>query len=423
MKPIKLISIFILAILINSCANQEKTSETTEGHHDTHEGHEDEITLTGEQINLVGIKFEKAEQKNITGYIKATGEVKINPDQESKVGGIIPGRIHSIRVKEGAYVGKGQILATIENVDLVNVQTDYALAKNELQFAKQEFERQKRLSEDNIGSKKTLAQLEADYKRALTNVKAYEEKLSAYRISKNIFIEDSIVNVQKYFSITAPISGKVVSRNVTIGQFVDPSTDMFLIVNTTKVFVDINVFEKDLSQLTTGQKVDIESSVYPDEIFQGKISTIGNMFDGATRTVKVRVGIDNNDGKLLPNMFVTAKIYINDKSVLSVSKGAIEEDGEKKFIYIKPDEEMHTEGHDEHEGHSHEEENNSEDEKREKEKEGIVFKRIEVRTGVEDDKNIEIIPLEEIGKGEIVTDGVFYLKSERQKGELGEHSH
>ena len=65
-----------------------------------------------------------------------------------------------------------------------------------------------------------------------------------------------------------------------------------------KVFVDINVFEKDLSQLTTGQKVDIESSVYPDEIFQGKISTIGNMFDGATRTVKVRGGIDNNDGKL-----------------------------------------------------------------------------------------------------------------------------
>ncbi|MDQ3019190.1 MAG: efflux RND transporter periplasmic adaptor subunit [Bacteroidota bacterium] len=439
MKSIKLFLIILICILISSCSDKSpETNEVKEEQHDEEKEQGSEVALTGEQLKLMGIELSKIEDHNISGYIRASGEVKINPDQESKVGGIIPGRINRINVKEGSFVRAGQILATLENVDLVSIQTDYVSARNEYQFAKQEFERQRRLSESNIGSKKTLAELEAQSKRSLTNLKALEQKLASYRISKDRFDDDTIINVQRYFSITAPISGNVVSRMVAVGQFVDPSVDMFYIVNTSTVFVDLNIFEQDLGKVLIGQKVNIENSSYPGESFVGKISSINKVFDDASRTVRVRVLINNKEGRLLPNMFVTAKIYVQEGGVLSVPKSAIEEIDEEKFIYVKTDERTHIDEHkhdeheekknigkpDEHEGEHKDDHAGEGAHEDEHEPEGIVFKRIVVKTGIEDDTYVEIIPMEPIGENaEVVSTGTFYLKSEMMKGELGEHDH
>ncbi|MEO8664851.1 MAG: efflux RND transporter periplasmic adaptor subunit [Ignavibacteria bacterium] len=426
MKYINLFLIFFISIILSSCSDksQEKT-ETAEEHHDEHEEHGSEVVLTDEQLKLMGIELSKIGEQNISGYIKATGEVKINPDQESKVGGIIPGRINRINVKEGSFVRAGQVLASIENVDLINVQTDYVEALHEYEHSKKEYERQKNLRNNNIGSEKELSKLLADYEHALVGLRASEQRLEGYRISKNRF-SDTTINVQRYFVITAPISGSVISRLVTVGQFVDPSIDMFYIVNTSSVFVDISIFEQDLGKISTGQKVNIESASYPGESFEGKISMINKVFDDASRTVKVRVLINNKNGRLLPNMFVTAKIYVSDGGVLSVPRSAIEEKDNEKFIYIKTDERKHTEEHAEHDdtGEEHKKEAVHKDEKGEHEPEGIVFKRIPVKTGIEDDTYVEIIPMEPIEENtEVVSSGTFYLKSEMMKEELGEHEH
>ncbi len=77
-------------------------------------------------------------------------------------------------------------------------------------------------------------------------MRSLEQRLSSYKINKNRFDnvgEDTTVNVQRYYSVTSPISGNVVSRMITIGQFVDPSTEMFHIVNTSTVYVDLNIFD------------------------------------------------------------------------------------------------------------------------------------------------------------------------------------
>lgn len=154
----------------------------------------------------------------------------MNPHQESKVGSIIPGRIKKIYVKEGSFVKAGQTMAVIENPQLIDVQVEYINAKNEYEFSKREYERQLKLNSDNIGSKKTLNELESKYKKSLADYKTLEEKLSSYKISKNRFdniYEDTVANLQKYYSISAPISGNIIERNVSVGQYVEPSSDMF----------------------------------------------------------------------------------------------------------------------------------------------------------------------------------------------------
>jgi len=454
MKHLKIIAIlFSLSILVSCGKKQEPVSEKKEEHHE--EENKTEVSLSEEQIKLMGIQVSPISDVNISGYIKVTGEVKINQEQESKVGGIISGRIKSVSVKEGSNVRAGQVLATLENIDLVGIQTDYITAKNEVEYTKQELDRQKRISD--ITSKKTIAELEANYKRALTNMRSLEQRLSSYKINKNRFDnvgEDTTVNVQRYYSITSPISGNVVSRMITVGQYVDLSTEMFHIVNTSTVYVDLNIFEKDLARISKGQKVMIETSTYGDEVFEGNIANINSIFDDATRTVKVRVLIKNKENKLLPNMFVTAKILVEESNVQAVLKSSIIEDGEERYIFVRVEgkhenedkhkEDEHKEGEhkedehkghdhgegeqkeDEHKGHDHGEGEHKEDEhKGEHEHDGkVIFKKIIVRIGVEDDKYVEIFPIDSMDEhDEVVTAGSFYLRSELKKEELGAHDH
>ncbi|MEO8211321.1 MAG: efflux RND transporter periplasmic adaptor subunit [bacterium] len=418
----------LLVLTTAGCNKEELTigdkEERSEGTGIKHEGedHKNEITLTEEQIAIMGIEFSKMESQNINGYIKVNGEIMMNQDNESKVGSIIPGRVKKIFVNEGSFVRAGQTLATIENPDLINVQVDYINAKNEFEFAKQEYNRQQKLSSDNIGSKKNLAEIESSYKRALANYKTLEEKLAAYKISTTRFdniYQDTVANLQRNYSITSPISGNVVSRKITIGQYVEPSMDMFYIVNTSSVYVDLSIFEKDLHYVSIGQKVDIATGSNPDQVYQGKVSFINKVFDDKNRTVKVRIIINNKSRELYPFMFVTAKIYINDGNVLAVPISAIESEGESKYIFVKTNERKKIEAHAEHSG----EEEHKEGEEHSGE-EGIVFKKVQVNTGISDDNFIEIFPIEEINnEGEVVSKGTFFLKSELMKEELGEHEH
>jgi len=433
-----LLCITVFSLFVVGCGNEDKTTvkdeHTEEVSEKNHDEHNEELALTDEQIKFMGIETQMLELQNVSGYIKVNGEVMINPDQESKVGSIIQGRIRKIYVKEGSFVKAGQTLAVIENPQLIDVQVEYINSKNEYEYSKREYERQLKLNSDNIGSKKTLNELESKYKKSLADYKTLEEKLGSYRISKNRFdniYEDTVANLQKYYSITAPISGNIIERNVTIGQYVEPSTDMFHIVNTSTVFVDLNIFEKDLPYISAGQKVALEVSVDPYQVYEGTVAYVNKVFDDEKRTVKVRVAINNRNEKLLPNMFVSARIYIKQESVLAVPLSAIETEGESKYIFVKTDELKEIEVHEEHPEDEHKEDEHKEGENKEGEhkedehNQGIVFKKVRVNTGISDDKYIQVFPIDVLKSGEeIVTKGTFYLKSEMKKGELNdEHGH
>jgi cobalt-zinc-cadmium efflux system membrane fusion protein len=126
-------------------------------------------------------------------------------------------------------------------------------------------------------------------------------------------------------------------------------------------------------------------------------------------------------------MFVTAKIYVNEESVLAVPLAALESEGESNFIFVRTNEkkEIRDEHKHEEEGAEHNHDEERKDEHKEGDmKSGIVFKKILVNTGISDDKYIQIFPIEELKQGdEVVAKGTFYLKAELKKEELGGHEH
>jgi membrane fusion protein, heavy metal efflux system len=419
------LSLLIILGCSDSQTNEQKQSEKPKDKHSNENEHSNELTLSEKQIKLMGIETEKLSNQNVSGYLQVNGEVIINPDNESKVGSLIPGRVSKIYVKEGGYVKTGQTLALIENLDLVNAQIEYLEAKHEYNTSKLEYERQRTLSSDNIGSKKELSKLKSDYEHTVVGLKSAEQKLLSYKISKSK-LEDfenySVQNeLQRYYSVTSPISGTLVKRNVTIGQYIESSSDMFYIVNTSTVFIDLNVFEKDLQFISSGQKVMLDVSVNPYEQYEGIVTYINKIFDDEKRTVKVRVAINNKNEKLLPFMFVSAKIFVKEESVLAVPLTAIETEGESKYIFVKTTEKIELEKHDEHDEEKSSDDKKINNEDEHKEETGVVFKKVLVNTGISDDKYVQIFPVEDLKPGEsFVTKGTFYLKSELKKGELGD---
>ncbi len=426
----------LLILAVSGCSNKdEATNESKDmhseesGHKEEGENHEDEVALTEEQIILMGIELSKIDSQNINGYIKVNGEIMINPDNESNAGSIIPGRVKKIYVKEGSFVRAGQTLALIENLDLINAQVEYLEAKHEFEHAQTEYERQQKLASNDIGSKKEFSKIKAEYEHAVISLKSAEQRMLSYKISisslDNYEDRANSNELERYYPVTSPISGNIASRRVTVGQYVEPSTDMFHIVNTSTVFVDLSIFEKDLSHVKVGQKVFIEASSTPNKSYEGKVSFINKIFDDKNRTVKVRVSINNKSQELYPFMFVTAKIYVTDGNVLAVPISSIESEGESKFIFVKTDERKRIETHEEHsdeEEHKHEKGEEQREGEEQKGGEGIVFKKYQVNTGISDDKFIEIIPFEELKAGtEVISKGTFYLKAELKKDELSEH--
>jgi cobalt-zinc-cadmium efflux system membrane fusion protein len=108
-------------------------------------------------------------------------------------------------------------------------------------------------------------------------------------------------NEQGLVTVTAPISGTVADREVTVGQsFQDAGGKLMTIVNDTRVFATANIYEKDLNKVQTGQEVSVKIASLQGRTFTGKIATIGSAVEGETRIVPVKAELDNTDGLLKP---------------------------------------------------------------------------------------------------------------------------
>lgn len=353
---------------------------------DTVKGAEENfVSLTEEQVSTIELKTEEVTDRTINGFINATGQVTINKENEALVSPVFSGKVMKIFVKEGQNVKKGQSLAILKNTDLPNIEANYIKAKSDYEYSKKEYLRQKSAFEQNLGTQRELSDYETKYAAALANLKASESLLKSYNVSTeklDRYAQDtSFLNSigSSDIVITSPIDGTIINQSIFLGEYVDPSKEAFHIINTNILSMDINIYDKDLSKVATGQRVSITTSTYPDDIFDGQINFINKVFNENTRTVMARVVIKNNSGKLIPLMFINARIYTDKaNNVLSIPVSSVTTEDSSSYIFI--------------------------------EQSKNVFKKTDVELGITDDKYVEIIsgasPREKI-----VTDGVFYLRS------------
>ncbi|HAU1297299.1 TPA: efflux RND transporter periplasmic adaptor subunit [Legionella pneumophila] len=139
-------------------------------------------------------------------------------------------------------------------------------------------------------------------------------------------------------AVTAPIAGLIDARNINLGQAVEPNTVLFHISNRDKLLVIAQVYEEDLGKIKVGQEVNIHALSYPKRIFPGQVTLIEPNLDPLTRTVNVRITLDNKEGLLKPGMFVRAHVILaHNEAALAVPNAALLQADNETFVFVQND--------------------------------------------------------------------------------------
>ncbi len=335
------ISLLILStLLMVACGN--KDSEKAESSEESSMKEEQpvatgtkQITFTKDQYNLAGIETGAIEMRNLSNIIKLNGTIDVEPESMAYVSAPLGGYLKTAGRLPGEAIKKGQVLATIENPEFIQIQQGYLESLSRLQFLEEEFNRQKKLREEDINSAKTFQQVSSDYKITQGRVKAYEQQLALAGISRSS-VQNG--NITRTANLYAPISGFIKASNVNIGDYVSPQDVLFELVDLNDIHLALNAFERDLEKLEIGQTV--KFSLSDDNTFNrtAEVFLIGKA-TGSDRMTPVHCHINKENEKgLLPGMYVKAWVESGTNKQNAIPSEAIVQYEGKEFVILQIEE-------------------------------------------------------------------------------------
>jgi len=295
------------------------------------------MQLAPAEAASLNIATAKAGYRSVQSVHSAIGKVLAPQERMAKVSYAFPARIAAVHVKIGDWVEKGKPVLTVQSEEVGRAKSEYYKAIADLELTRQNYEREKRLFDRGVGAQKNSLAAEAEFKVAQVNVETAEKKLHVLGFSE----EDvqSIARTHQIhpeMTVFAPITGRVIEHNALLGAMIDQSTDLMTIMDPRVLWVNAEIFERDISKIRIGQSVQITVLAYPGEVFQGKISYIGETMDQETRTMRVRTEVENRDCKLRPGMFADVTIMLNGaQRLLTVPAEAVLEDNNENIVFVK----------------------------------------------------------------------------------------
>lgn len=325
MRNIYKLSIISALFILNSCTNQTPTESGAL----PQEKQEQLVTLSKVQIRQAGITLGQLTPKEISHKIKVKGLLDVPPQNLISVTAPYGGNLKHTEMLQGLHVHKGDVVATMEHPDYIQLQQDYLENKSQLGYLKEEYERQMELSKEEVNSKKTFQKAKAEYETSKARVSGLKAKLELIHVNINQ-LESG--NIQKTIQLVSPINGYVTKVNVSIGSFVNSNTVLFEIVDTDHLHAEISVFEKDLAAIKVGQDV-VFTLANETKIRHANVYLIGREIN-ADRTVRVHCHLKEEDRNLLPGMYLTAFIEVKNIATGAVPNEAVVDHNGKSYVFV-----------------------------------------------------------------------------------------
>lgn len=249
------------------------------------------LTMSTAAMKLAEIRTQPVERRFVDVEIPLVGKVDYDETRVRTISAWVAGRLDRLFVDyTGVPVKKGDHLIEIYSPALYSTQEELLQA---------------------VRTVAALKESDSDYirKNSADNLAAVREKLSLLGLTR-----EQIAQIEKQdtpnarIEISAPIGGIVIHKNAREGMYVATGTPIYTVADLTKLWVKLDAYESDLAWIKYGQNVEIRTESFGDRIFKGWISFVDPVLNERTRTVKVRVVVDNSEGLLRPNMFVRARI-------------------------------------------------------------------------------------------------------------------
>lgn len=318
-------------------SDAESASQTAHDHAAGTESAFEDIILTPDEIAAIQLATDSARVRALVSELSAMGRILANQHRTAIVSYPFTARVARIVARVGAWVESGQELVVLQSEEVGSATSDFYKADADFQLAQLDHEREALLFESGVGAQKNSFAAEAALRVAEANLDAAEKKLHVLGFSEQeITILTDSHQVNPVIALYSPIAGKVVSNNVVLGQMIDESTEILTILDPRILWVDAEIYEKDIARLRTGQDVAITVPAYPADTFSGNITYISDVLNDATRTITVRTEVPNPDSRLKPGMFADVVIELDTNGgAIAVPVEAVLDDEGARLVFIR----------------------------------------------------------------------------------------
>ncbi|MGH7147616.1 MAG: efflux RND transporter periplasmic adaptor subunit [Nitrospiraceae bacterium] len=347
------------------------------------------VRLPPEELTRSGVTVEPVGRTAFRNYRTFPGVVRPNENALANITTLVRGRVAEVHADLGQAVEPNQLLAVLHSSDLGLAQSAYLKARARRHVAEQAYQRAQFLFKEKVIGQAEAQRREGEMISIRAEAQEAHEGLRLLGMDdKEIRTLERTQTIRSQIPIVAPFAGRVIARDLTKGELVETTQKLFVVADLSTVWVVGNVSEKDISYVhratvVPNQSVEVHVAAYPDEVFQGIVSYVGDVLDTSTRTMQVRLTLENPTGRLKPEMFATIRVLSEPApDVLVVPEAAVQHDQNRSFVFVQ--------------------------------QETGVFEARTIRLGNRNGAFAEV--LEGVQEGEaVVREGAFILKSELLK--------
>ena len=272
------------------------------------------------------LEFASPVMEPIADGIHLTGSVEANPDNVVHYVSLVSGVITHANFSLGDRVSKGQVLAELQSTELSSLQNDRSNIESQIRVAEKKLQAVQSMFNDGISSQKELQEAKSELEILQSEKSKVASNLNLYSASSN----------KNVFQIKAPASGIITSKTISGGSQISAEGEsLFTVSNLNEVWVMVNIYATNVSNIVEGMPVEIRTLSYPGEIFNGKIGVISQVYDQEERVLKARVVLQNNNFKLKPGMLVDVTAVKHfDGTALTVPMESIVFDANENYVVV-----------------------------------------------------------------------------------------
>jgi len=374
--------------LLAGCQSQPAHDE--HAHEADHDDHDEPapggmVRVSKAGLERSGIRTEPVRLERLVGGIDVPAEVQLNPNRTAHVTPMVAGQIDEVYVSLGDTVKAKQALATMRSVALGEARSAVTNARAAVEVARANFVRQEELKREGIGSQRAYLEAQGDLRSSESDLAAATERLHVYGGRKG---------AGSTTTIRSPLAGIVIERHATAGEVVSEGSSLFMVSDLSRVWIVGRVYEQDVAAARVGAPAVVSLQAYPGKSWPGEVSYVSHTLDPHSRTLDIRVELDNSDGTLRPGLF--GRISLSPEGDLTeqvsvIAQSSVQRVEGQTLVFVATEEPG-------------------------------VFRTAFVTLGARAHGKVEI--RDGLAEGDqVVVSGAFTLKSELLRGQLSEGDH
>lgn len=347
-------------------------------------GERDVLHVDRNLLRDLRVTTRAAESRPAGDSVTALGELRVNEDAYAEVGSSLPARIDKVLAAPGDQVKPGQPLAELDSPEIGRARAQLAASGARLDLARKTEARRSALAGDRIVSQRELEATRAELVEAEAEQRAAAQALAALGSARGS---------GSRFVLSAPIAGTVIERHALRGRLASGDEPLFIIGDLRKLWLVVHSFERDALRMHVGSTARVTFPALPGRAFEGTVTRLSSQVDPISRTLDVRIEIDNPGGELRPGMSGSALVPLGDArgAVVAVPVEALQRLEQGWCVFLPK-------------------------------QEPGEFEIRPVGRGRELGAEVEVVSGLRAGEP-VVVDGAFLLKAEADKSRGGGHEH